>query len=126
MVALNFRIILQGAALAAMVAMIPLSAEATEMERTRQQQTNAHTISGKANDNSYFDDAAVTAVVKGKILGQKGLDSMDISVETVQGVVTLNGTVDNESQVGLAESVTRNADGVRGVVNNLHYKVTNN
>ena len=70
----------------------------------------------------YIDDAAITTVVKSKFLGQKGLDSMDISVETVSGVVTLDGRVDNQAQVDLAERTAKEADGVRGVVNKLQIK----
>jgi len=70
----------------------------------------------------YIDDAAITTVVKSKFLGQKGLDSLDISVKTNQGVVTLNGEVENASQIGLAENVAMEADGVRSVVNKLTLK----
>lgn len=70
----------------------------------------------------YFDDAAVTASVKSKILAQKGLDSLDISVETNGGVVTLTGQVDQASQVSLAENTARQADGAAKVVNKLTVK----
>lgn len=83
-------------------------------------------MSGTTNSSgsvgTYIDDAAITTVVKGKFLGQKGLDSLDISVETNRGVVTLNGHVDNTSQIGLAENVAMEADGVRSVVNKLTLK----
>lgn len=70
----------------------------------------------------YIDDASITAVIKGKFLGQSGLDSMDISVETNDGVVTLTGEVDNRAQIGLAEGVAKEADGVKRIVNHLTYK----
>lgn len=70
----------------------------------------------------YIDDASITTVVKGKFLGQKGLDSMDISVETADGVVTLTGEVDNPAQVSLAEGVAKEADGVKAVVNKITTK----
>lgn len=70
----------------------------------------------------YIDDAAITTVVKGKFLGQKGLDSLDISVKTNEGVVTLTGEVENASQIGLAENVAMEADGVRSIVNKLTLK----
>lgn len=79
-------------------------------------QGNSQGISG------YVDDASTTTVVKGKFLGQKGLDSLDISVETNNGVVTLNGDVETASQVRLAEDVAKEADGVKRVVNNLQVK----
>lgn len=70
----------------------------------------------------YIDDAAVTTVVKSKFLGQQGLDSLDISVGTVNGVVTLSGEVDNNAQIGLAESVAKEADGAKTIVNKLTVK----
>ena len=70
----------------------------------------------------YMGDAAVTAKVKSGMLGEKGLDSMDIKVITVDGTVTLMGDVDNRSQVGLAESVARQVEGVRNVDNKLVVK----
>ena len=77
---------------------------------------------GSGGIGSYIDDASITTVVKGKLLGQSGLDSMDISVETTNGIVTLTGEVDNSAQIGLAEGVTKEADGVKQVVNHLTYK----
>lgn len=78
--------------------------------------------SGSQGVGGYIDDASITTVVKGKFLGQSGLDSMDISVETVNGVVTLTGKVDNQAQIGLAEGVAKEADGVKRVVNHLTYQ----
>ena len=74
------------------------------------------------NVKHYLDDSKVTAQVKGQLLGQKGIDSLDIKVVTENGVVTLSGDVDEQSQISLAESVARKVDGVVSVVNNLIYK----
>lgn len=76
----------------------------------------------KSSVGEYIDDSAITGSVKTKFLGQKGLDSLDISVSTNNGVVTLTGDVDNAAQIPLAESVAKQADGVRNVVNNLKAK----
>jgi len=67
----------------------------------------------------YATDAAITTAVKAKYLAEKGLDSMDIKVKTVNGVVTIRGQVMEKSQVGLAEKIARETDGVRSVVNKL-------
>lgn len=71
---------------------------------------------------AYVDDASITGVVKGKLLAQKGLDSLDISVETTDGVVTLSGKVDNTEQIKLAEMVAKEAEGVSAVENRLTAK----
>ena len=70
----------------------------------------------------YVDDAGVTAKVKAKFVGQKGLDSLDIKVVTVDGKVTLMGDVDNVAQIGLAESAAKEVQGVNTVDNQLHVK----
>ncbi len=71
------------------------------------------------NVGTYIDDAGITAAVKAKFLGQDGLDSSEITVETIKGVVTLTGEVNNQAQVGLADKVARAADGVKDVRNQL-------
>ena len=70
----------------------------------------------------YVDDAAITTAVKGSFLTQKGLDSLDISVETTDGVVVLTGKVDSDAQIGLAEQVAKEVKGVKNVVNKLTLK----
>lgn len=77
---------------------------------------------GSEGIGAYIDDASVTAVVKGRFLGQEGIDFMDISVETTNGIVTLTGEVENRPQISMAEGVAKNADGVKGVVNHLTYR----
>ena len=70
----------------------------------------------------YIDDAKVTAAVKGKFLSEKGLDSLDISVETTDGAVTLTGNMDSSAQINLAEQVARKVSGVKKVYNKLNVK----
>lgn len=67
----------------------------------------------------YIDDATITAHIKSKILAQKGLDSLDISVDTDRGAVTLSGEVEIKSQISLAEKLAREVKGVHKVINNL-------
>lgn len=64
------------------------------------------------------DDASITTAVRSKLLWSKNIDSSVIKVETIDGKVTLDGTVDTTGIKILAE---RLADGTRGVV-----KVENN
>ena len=76
----------------------------------------------KQTVGEYIDDAAVTAKVKGKFVEQKGLDSLDIKVVTVDGTVTLMGDVKNSAQVGLAEEAAKQVEGVKTVNNELVVK----
>ncbi len=78
------------------------------------------TVSGTADKvGGYLDDSAVTTAIKGKFLAQKGLDSLDLRVETTKGVVTLRGQVLRKDQMDLAVKIARETDGVRAVVNKI-------
>ena len=95
--------------------------KAADLTREAREKVAKESISAKEEKQSmgeYIGDAAVTAKVKAKFLEQKGLDSLDIKVTTVDGAVTLMGDVDNTAQVGLAESVAKDVEGV-DTVNNL-------
>lgn len=89
---------------------------------------NYHTDPHKKEDSTmdnvknYLDDSKITALVKGQLLTQKGIDSLDIKVVTENGIVTLSGEVEELSQISLAESVARKVDGVLSVVNRLVYE----
>lgn len=65
------------------------------------------------------DDAAITASVKAKLVGEKASNLTRIDVDTNEGVVHLNGTVaSTEDKIG-AEDLARSVKGVKNVVNNL-------
>ncbi len=94
----------------------------TQDERNKVTMDRIEQKEDKQSVGEYLDDAGVTAKVKSKFIGQKGLDSLDIKVVTVDGTVTLMGDVDNPAQIGLAESVAKDVDGVRNVNNKLVVK----
>lgn len=70
----------------------------------------------------YFDDAMITAAVKGKLLAEPGIKSLSISVETTDGVVVLTGDVHMTEHLYRAEQVAKMANGVKRVDNRLVYK----
>lgn len=76
----------------------------------------------KQSVGEYLDDAGITAKVKGEFVGQKGLDSLDIKVVTVEGAVTLMGEVDTQAQIELAGRVAQEVKGVKKVDNKLTLK----
>ena len=90
---------------------------ATTMTPGTQQEKKAGKQSQTAGE--YIDDSVITAAVKSKILGEKGLSSMNISVKTKDGVVTLSGKTDTAEHSQLAERVAKLVDGVKSVVNDL-------
>lgn len=66
-----------------------------------------------------WNDASITAGVKTKLAGEKAATLVKVNVDTNQGVVQLNGTVDSERTKQRASELARQVDGVRKVVNNL-------
>lgn len=70
----------------------------------------------------YTDDAAITTAVKAKLLTADDVPSMGISVETVNGIVQLTGSVDTRAQADAAEKATKQIEGVKSVKNDLVVK----
>lgn len=74
------------------------------------------------SSGEYVDDAAITTKVKAALLGDAGLSSFAIGVETYNNVVQLSGFVDTAALAGRAASVAAGVAGVRGVRNDLVVK----
>lgn len=65
------------------------------------------------------EDAAITSRVETTFLLNEHLSMLNIKTDTKDGVVTLTGTVREESQRQLAEDLARQAKNVKDVKNNL-------
>jgi hyperosmotically inducible protein len=66
-----------------------------------------------------ISDTDVTAKVKMKLAGEKGLKGSDISVTTTNGVVTLTGSATGSASKSEAEDLTKQVQGVKDVDNEL-------
>jgi len=77
---------------------------------------------GGSKVGTYFSDTALTAKVKTAMVDQRGLEGLDIHVNTYKGVVQLSGFVSTDVEKELAGQIARNVDGVAEVVNNLIVK----
>jgi hyperosmotically inducible protein len=66
-----------------------------------------------------IDDATITASVKGKLVSDKASNLTRVDVDTNNGTVYLNGTVESPEQKSRAEQLAWQASGVKTVVNNL-------
>jgi osmotically-inducible protein OsmY len=73
---------------------------------------------GKALADSTAD-ARITAAIKGKLVANKDLSALSISVNTTDGVVTLSGSVNSPDDISKAMVLAMDTDGVRQVVANL-------
>ena len=70
------------------------------------------------------DDAAITTKVKAAVLAEPGLKTLDISVDTKEGVVTLAGTVDSSELKIRAMQLAQRVEGVRSVSDQLVVKAS--
>ncbi len=116
----------------AMVLGIGLALPALAQETTANSSVPASTSMHQAGEdaegaakNAYhgtvtaLDDTRITTEVKTDLAAAKDLRSGQIHVTTTAGVVTLDGLVHNSAVVARAEAIARNANGVRGVTNDL-------
>ncbi len=69
-----------------------------------------------------IDDSVITTKAKAVIFNTPDLKTLQISVETRKGEVTLTGMVDSDAVKMKAEEVVKNVDGVTAVTNNLQVK----
>jgi hyperosmotically inducible protein len=76
------------------------------------------TMTGKSA-GANVDDATLTARVKTKLVSDKAANLTRIDVDTNNGIVYLNGSVQTTQQKAKAEDLARSTDGVKKVVNNL-------
>jgi osmotically-inducible protein OsmY len=65
------------------------------------------------------DDAALTASVNAALVSDKASNFTRIDVDTTNGVVALNGTVESPEQRARAEQMASRVKGVKKVINNL-------
>jgi sporulation protein YlmC with PRC-barrel domain len=66
-----------------------------------------------------WSDASITAAVKTRLAGTSPATLLKVHVDTTNGIVQLNGTVDSDKTRQRATELARQVDGVRRVVNNL-------
>jgi BON domain len=70
------------------------------------------------------DDTQVTSQIQSKFSQDSGLQGQPITVQTSSGVVTLSGTVENETQRAAAARYASAIPGIKTVVNNLEIAST--
>jgi hyperosmotically inducible protein len=64
-------------------------------------------------------DSRITTAVKVRLIADKYVDGMRISVETYEGVVTLRGEVNSSIPRDQAQKLAQSVDGVKSVRNEI-------
>ncbi|MDQ6684025.1 MAG: BON domain-containing protein [Pseudomonadota bacterium] len=83
---------------------------------------DARAAEATARAGEKIDDAALTAKIKSALLVEPSVKSLDIKVETQDGVVTLSGVADSAANAALVARVARETNGVKSVRNNVVVK----
>lgn len=97
----------------------------TEADRDRDarlspaEAVTAHQLYERGIAARFAGDAWLTTKVKAALLREKGLDSMDVSVETFESEVLLSGFVSDAEQKRKALLVTSRVEGVKHVRDGL-------
>ncbi len=69
-----------------------------------------------------IDDASITAQVKYALLTNKATSALKTSVTTLNGIVAIDGTADNEAEKTLVTRLTGGVHGVKSVSNRMMVK----
>lgn len=69
----------------------------------------------KNSVGNYASDSTITSKIKAKYLANSHIKSLNLSVSTAHGVVSLSGTVPTHTMKSLAIKIARQTSGVRGV-----------
>jgi hyperosmotically inducible protein len=80
--------------------------------------SGCRSVTGKSIGET-VDDATITASVKAKLVADKASNLTRVDVDTNNGTVYLNGTVESAEQKSRVEQLAWQARGVKSVVNNL-------
>ena len=81
--------------------------------------TGCSVVRGQESTGAYVDDAAITAEIKTKLIGDTTVNAGAINVQTLHGEVALSGFAKSTSERERAEQIAYTAKGVKKVRNNL-------
>lgn len=68
---------------------------------------------------AFVDDSMILTSIKTKMLSDDFIESRQIHIDVINGVVYLTGTVESLSQKRMAADIARSVDGVKRVENQL-------
>jgi hyperosmotically inducible protein len=79
-------------------------------------------VGGDLSTGEVITDATITAKVKSVLIADAVVKARDIDVDTLDGVVTLTGIVESQSEKQQAETLARGCEGVRAVRNQIEVR----
>ncbi|MGB1539366.1 MAG: BON domain-containing protein [Rickettsiales bacterium] len=79
-------------------------------------------VTDRTNIKDFAKDTWITAQVKSRLIAEKGVASINYSVETVNGRVYLMGIAQNEQELERVVNVTSRVKGVQQVISHVRMK----
>jgi hyperosmotically inducible protein len=76
-------------------------------------------INDERSLGNQFDDASIAAKVDSQLIAEKDMPSRWVSVQSINGVVTLTGYLPSRSHINRAVYITKKTQGVRSVHSEL-------
>jgi len=97
------------------------------MQETKEkaQEAKSYTEQKAEDAGEYVDDAVITTKVKAVIFEDDNLSSMDINVETNNGIVQLSGFVESDADIDTAENLAATVKGVKDIENDIQVREEN-
>jgi hyperosmotically inducible protein len=98
---------------------------AMQETENKAQEAKSYTEEKAEDAGEYVDDAVITTKVKAVIFEDDNLSSMDINVETSNGIVQLSGFVEDEADIDTAENLAATVKGVKDIENDIQVRDDN-
>jgi len=96
---------------------------AKDIEHVKEVRNNmtvaAKPVSDERTTGEKIDDASVTAQVKSSLMSHRSTSSIKTKIETMNGVVTINGMAKNAAEKSLVTKIVNEIKGVDRVVNDM-------
>lgn len=99
--------------------------EAKSYTEEKAQEAKSYTEEKAEDAGEYVDDAVITTKVKAVIFEDDNLSSMDINVETNNGIVQLSGFVESDADIDTAENLAATVKGVKDIENDIQVREEN-
>ncbi|PJK00420.1 BON domain-containing protein [Lysobacteraceae bacterium NML91-0213] len=94
----------------------PAGTVAADMDRNdAATDANPGAIGDGRDSDQPVDDTWITTKVKSSLLADSDVSGLDINVDTLNGVVTLQGQVESQAQIDTATRIARGIEGVTDV-----------
>ena len=76
-------------------------------------------ISAQEEPEQFMNSAIITSSIRTRLVQASGLETLSLTVETLQGQVLLSGFAQTQEQKDMAGKIANNTEGVTKVINNI-------